>query len=121
MRRAASPTLILIASGSEVGLIVAAAERLRGEGIAVRCVSMPSWELFDALPQADRDAVLPPRSPRGSPSSRRARRAGIATSAIAATCSASSASARRRRREMLLREYGFTVDNVVRARQGAAR
>jgi transketolase len=52
--------LILIASGSEVGLIVAAADRLRQEGIAVRCVSMPSWDLFDALPNADRDAVLPP-------------------------------------------------------------
>lgn len=54
------PQLILIASGSEVGLIVAAAERLQQEGIAVRCVSMPSWDLFDALPKADRDAVLPP-------------------------------------------------------------
>ena len=42
------PELILIASGSEVGLIVAAAERLHAEGIAVRCVSMPSWDLFDA-------------------------------------------------------------------------
>ena len=45
------PELILIASGSEVGLIVAAAERLQQQGIAVRCVSMPSWELFEALPQ----------------------------------------------------------------------
>ena len=54
------PALLLIASGSEVGLIVAAAERLNGEGIAVRCVSMPSWELFNALSTADRDAVLPP-------------------------------------------------------------
>ena len=54
------PELILIASGSEVGLIVAAAERLQAQGVAVRCVSMPSWELFDALPPAERDAVLPP-------------------------------------------------------------
>jgi transketolase len=54
------PALILIASGSEVGLIISAAERLQAEGVAVRCVSMPSWELFDALPQAERDAVLPP-------------------------------------------------------------
>jgi len=56
----AKPQLILIASGSEVGLIVGAAERLQLEGIAVRCVSMPSWDLFDELPKADRDAVLPP-------------------------------------------------------------
>ncbi|CAK0751172.1 hypothetical protein CCP4SC76_2220001 [Gammaproteobacteria bacterium] len=54
------PELILIASGSELGLIVAAAERLQEQGIAVRCVSMPSWELFEASPQAERDAVLPP-------------------------------------------------------------
>jgi transketolase len=54
------PELILLASGSEVSLIVAAAERLQQQGIAVRCVSMPSWELFEALPQAERDAVLPP-------------------------------------------------------------
>src|SRR5207247_9005012 len=58
--RDGKPDLILIASGAEVGLIVAAAERLGTEGVAVRCVSMPSWELFDALAQADRDAVLPP-------------------------------------------------------------
>jgi transketolase len=57
------PQLILIASGSEVGLIVAAAERLQHSGVAVRCVSMPSWELFDALPQSERDAVLPPSVP----------------------------------------------------------
>jgi transketolase len=54
------PQIILIASGSEVALIAAAADRLQHSGIAVRCVSMPSWELFDALPQSERDAVLPP-------------------------------------------------------------
>ena len=55
-----SPSLILIASGSEVGLIVVAADALREEGIAVRCVSMPSWDLFEAQPQSYRDQVLPP-------------------------------------------------------------
>jgi len=54
------PELILIASGSEVGLIVAAAERLQAEGVAVRCVSMPSWALFEACSQRERDEVLPP-------------------------------------------------------------
>jgi transketolase len=54
------PELILLASGSEVSLIVAAAERLQQQGVSVRCVSMPSWELFEELPQAERDAVLPP-------------------------------------------------------------
>jgi transketolase len=57
----APPSLILIASGSEVALIVAAAARLRGDGVAVRCVSMPSWDLFDAQPQSYRDEVLPPQ------------------------------------------------------------
>ncbi|MHB1077206.1 transketolase [Thiobacillus sp.] len=57
------PELILIASGSEVGLIVAAAERLQGEGVALRLVSMPSWELFEAQSQTYRDAVLPPLIP----------------------------------------------------------
>lgn len=55
-----TPDLILMASGSEVQLIVAAAELLRTQAIAVRCVSMPSWELFEALPEAERDRVLPP-------------------------------------------------------------
>jgi transketolase len=52
--------VILVASGSELALILAAAERLNAEGVAVRCVSMPSWDLFDAQPQNYRDEVLPP-------------------------------------------------------------
>jgi len=55
-----APEIILIASGSEVSLIVGAAERLREHNIAVRCVSMPSQELFDLQPQSYRDSVLPP-------------------------------------------------------------
>jgi transketolase len=54
------PDLILLASGSELTLILATAERLQAEGVAVRCVSMPSWDLFDAQPQSYRDEVLPP-------------------------------------------------------------
>ena len=57
---AGQPELILIASGSEVGLMVAAADRLQSQSVAVRCVSMPSWELFNALPRAEQDVVLPP-------------------------------------------------------------
>jgi transketolase len=52
--------LILIATGSEVGLIVAAQQRLAEKGIASRAVSMPSWELFDTQPQEYRNEVLPP-------------------------------------------------------------
>jgi transketolase len=54
------PDVILIASGSEVGLCLAAREKLTADGIAVRIVSMPSWELFEEQDAAYRDSVLPP-------------------------------------------------------------
>jgi transketolase len=54
------PQLILIATGAEIGLAIAAAEMLSVQGVAVRVVSMPCWSLFDAQPQAYRDSVLPP-------------------------------------------------------------
>jgi transketolase len=54
------PEVILIATGSEVSLAMEAREILQGEGRRVRVVSMPSWELFAAQPQAYRDEVLPP-------------------------------------------------------------
>ncbi len=54
------PDVILIATGSEVQLIIAAQKKLQEQGIAARIVSMPSWELFDAQPPEYRDAVLPP-------------------------------------------------------------
>jgi len=57
----ARPDVILIASGSEVSLCVAARKLLADEKIAARVVSMPSWELFEAQDQAYRDSVLPPR------------------------------------------------------------
>lgn len=56
-----NPDVILIASGSEVGLIVEAQKVLKEQGIGARIVSMPSWELFDAQPEAYRDSVLPPK------------------------------------------------------------
>jgi transketolase len=57
---AAEPQVILIASGSEVEQALGARQILAGEGIPARVVSMPSWELFDAQPQAYRDSILPP-------------------------------------------------------------
>ncbi len=54
------PEIILIATGSEVQLILEAQEKLKSEGISARCVSMPSWELFREQPQTYRDEVLPP-------------------------------------------------------------
>ena len=54
------PDVILIGTGSEVSLCVAAYEQLRLEGVKARIVSMPSWELFEHQDQAYRDRVLPP-------------------------------------------------------------
>jgi transketolase len=106
------PRLILLASGSEVGLILTAAEVLQKQGIAVRCVSMPSWELFEALPQAERDAVLPP-----AVKARLAVELGVAQGwdryvgpegdMVGISRFGGSAPG-----EVLLREYGFTVDVI---------
>jgi transketolase len=54
------PDIILIASGSEVHLALNAAEKLAERDIAVRVVSMPSWELFEQSSQWYKDSVLPP-------------------------------------------------------------
>ncbi|QNT77482.1 transketolase [Entomobacter blattae] len=54
------PDVILIATGTELGLAVKAYEKLTQEGIKVRVVSMPSWDLFEAQPQSYRESVLPP-------------------------------------------------------------
>jgi len=56
----ANPELILIATGSEVSITLAAARKLAADGINVRVVSLPSWEIFDHQPQEYRHSVLPP-------------------------------------------------------------
>ncbi len=106
------PKLILIASGSEVGLIVAAAERLQGEGIAVRCVSMPSWDLFDAQTQAYRDSVLPRDvtarlAVEAGSTQGWHRYVGDGGDVIGVDKFGASAPG-----DVVLSEYGFTVDNV---------
>jgi len=55
-----APEVVLMASGSEVSLIVAAGERLAAEGHCVRLVSFPSWELFEEQTEDYRRSVLPP-------------------------------------------------------------
>jgi len=57
---AGTPRVILIATGSEVELALAARTRLEAAGLPTRVVSLPSFELFAAQPQAYRDQVLPP-------------------------------------------------------------
>jgi transketolase len=56
-----SPEIILIATGSEVSLIIDAHETLLTQGISSRVVSMPSWDIFEHQPQSYRDSVLPPK------------------------------------------------------------
>ena len=116
------PDLILLASGSEVGLITAAADVLDREGIKVRCVSMPSWDLFDTQPPAYRNAVLPPAVTKRLAVEAGAtlgweRYVGPAGDVIGIDHFGASAPAK-----VLLKEFGFSTDNVVaRARKLLAR
>ena len=106
------PQLILIASGSEVGLVVAARETLQELKIPVRLVSMPSWELFEAQSHEYRDSVLPP-----SIRARLAVEAGVTQGwhryvgdrgdMIGMDCFGASAPG-----PVLMRKYGFTVENI---------
>jgi transketolase len=112
------PDIVLMASGSEVQLILAAQEQLAANGIDARVVSMPSWELFEEQPQSYRDAILPRQVKArlaveaGSPLGWR-EWVGDAGEVIGITRFGASAPARE-----VFKHYGFTVDNVVtRARQ----
>ena len=60
--KGSTPAVILIATGSEVQLVLEAQQKLQDDGIDARVVSMPGWELFRAQTQAYRDEVLPPAS-----------------------------------------------------------
>jgi transketolase len=107
------PDLILIASGSEVSLALDARRELMAEGIQTRVVSMPSWKLFEAQSQAYRDSVLLP-----SVRARLAIEAGVPLgwSRYVGDCGdvlgveTFGASAPG---DVVMRQYGFTVDNVV--------
>ena len=107
----AAPELILIATGSEVDLAIAAQEKLKSR-IAVRVVSMPSWELFEAQTPEYRDQVLPP-----AVTARVSVEAGISQGwhrytgdkGINIAIDRFGASAPG---PVLLREFGFTVDNI---------
>lgn len=107
------PNLILIATGSEVNLIIKAGEQLANEGINVRLVSFPSWDLFAAQPTEYQESVLPKEIKK-----RLAVEAGISMGwkhwlgeegrMIALDHYAASAPG-----EVLFQHYGFTVENVL--------
>jgi transketolase len=117
-----SPELILIGTGSEVALAVAARAELEKRGVATRVVSMPSWELFAAQPTTYREAVLPPAigarlAVEAGASLGWERWTGPAGGIVALDRFGASAPG-----EVNLRELGFTVEHVVaRARALLAR
>ena len=108
-----SPDIILMATGSEVDLIVQAGEKLAEEGITVRLVSFPSWELFRRQEKSYQNSVLPPETPL-----RLAVEAGTTFGwkewvgdkgdAIGIDRFGASAPA-----NVLFEKFGFTVENVV--------
>src|SRR5262249_54411822 len=117
-----APRLLLIASGSEVHLIVEAARRLRAEGIPTRCVSMPSWDLFERQPPAWRDEVLPPAvrarlAVEAGATQGWTRYVGEDGDVLGIDHFGASAPGK-----TLMEKFGFTVDNVAaRARRLLAR
>jgi transketolase len=112
---AGKPEVLLLATGSEVSLCVAAFERLTSEGVHARVVSMPSWELFEQQNQSYRESVLPPEvtarvaveqaSPFGWE-----RYVGPTGSMIGMMSFGASAPLKE-----LQKKFGFTVDRVVEA------
>ncbi|MBP6178936.1 MAG: transketolase [Anaerolineales bacterium] len=105
-----TPEMILMASGSEVSLVLEAAQKLADEGRGVRVVSFPSWELFEKQDEAYRESVLPKNIQK-----RLAVEAGAgigweryAKSVISIERYGASAPAK-----IIFEKFGFTVENVV--------
>ena len=108
-----TPDLILIATGSEVSLALDAGRELAKDNVAVRVVSMPSWELFEAQPEAIRKDVLPPECTRRVVVEAAARfgwsrYAGPAGAYVTIDHFGASAP-----QKVLAQKFGFTVENVV--------
>jgi transketolase len=106
------PEIILIATGSEVGLIVEAQRELEKQNIQTRLVSMPSWELFDAQDQEYRHTVFPPSirlrlAVEAGATQGWHRYVGDLGDVIGLDHFGASAPG-----PVLMREYGFTVANV---------
>jgi transketolase len=110
---AITPQLILLSTGSEVSLTLAARETLQSEGIPTRVVSLPCWELFEEQPKDYREEVLPP-----SITARLAVEAGVCQGwdryvgaqgdIICLNRFGASAPG-----DVALRELGFNVENVL--------
>jgi transketolase len=107
------PGLILIATGTEVALVVGAEPLLRARGVRVRLVSMPSWELFARQSADYRESVLP-RAVKSRLAVEAARSFGwerwVGDGGDVLSVDRFGASAPG---GVVLKEYGFTVDHVV--------
>lgn len=109
------PEVLLLASGSEVSLCLAAEKSLAALGIAARVVSMPSWELFDRQDLAYRESVLPPAvtarvAVEQAATFGWAQYTGLTGATIGMTSFGASAPLK-----ALQQKFGFTVDQVVAA------
>jgi transketolase len=108
-----SPDLILLATGSEVSLILQAQEKLEAEGISTRVVSMPSWELFEKQSDSYKESVLPKAHKKrlavemASPMGWHKYTTDEGDTLCMTTYGESAPA------EELFKHFGFTVDNVV--------
>jgi len=108
-----APELILLGSGSETQLLLGAYDQLTGEGVKVRVVNVPSWELFKEQPKAYQDSVLPPAVEKrlaveAGCSCGWERFTGLRGAIIGIDRFGASAPA-----NTLFKEFGFSVENVV--------
>ncbi len=109
------PDVILIGTGSEVSVCLAAYQQLKSEGIQARVVSMPSWELFEQQGQTYRTEVLPPSvaarvAVEQASTFGWAHYVGTAGTIIGMTTFGASAPLKE-----LQKEFGFTTEHVVEA------
>ncbi|MCR8982345.1 transketolase [Brevibacillus laterosporus] len=115
------PQVVLIATGSEVSLCMEAREKLEAEGVPTRIVSMPSFNLFDRQPKEYRDSVIPPHVKArvgvemGS-SLGWERYTGDHGAIIGINQFGASAPG-----DIIMKEYGFTVENVVKTAQSLVK
>ena len=115
-----TPEVILIASGSELGIILEARERLEAEGTPTRVVSLPSWYLFGRQEKDYRDSVLPPEiskkvSVEAASTFGWTRWVGASGSSLGLDHFGASAPS-----DILFEKFGFTVEDVVEAARNTA-
>jgi transketolase len=109
------PEVLLIATGSELGLALSAQDELTKKGVKARVISLPSWQLFSKQSQAYRDSVLPPEitarvSIEQASTFGWERFVGLTGASIGMSSFGASAPLKE-----LQKKFGFTTENVVNA------